>query len=446
MKTYKTSQIAALCGVHPNTVRLYEELDYIPPVPRAENGYRVYGEIHLVKEGFVMVIFNQDEYIERCLKKLSVEIGQRPAGSRANRTAADFIAGEMEQAGYKVTVQEYPCPDWRALSVELTVAGKKVPAIVNTHSPSCDTEGVLVPVSSAEDLRDIDLTGKIALVHGDITRGGFMPRNFDRRYYFDEIKDRFIELLVRSRPVAIIAVSHYDIPLPVLQDSELDIPSVSVHRDEVPLLLGNSGSAARLKIVAESRESTGSNLIGRRGNGEKKILLCAHYDSFPGTPGAMDNAAGIAALLLLARNLREVETKAAIELVAYGGEDSWFPGDALYIQEYPPDDLIAAINIDGIGFKDANRMAAFFGCPDELVSRITETAKRFGNFIEGPFYESDHGFFWPLGIPTLAFTSMCMELLGKVTHTVNDTMDLLDISKIGHTAGLALEIVKMFDE
>lgn len=47
MNTYKTSQIAALCGVHPNTVRLYEELGYMPPVPRAENGYRMYGKTHL---------------------------------------------------------------------------------------------------------------------------------------------------------------------------------------------------------------------------------------------------------------------------------------------------------------------------------------------------------------------------------------------------------------
>ncbi len=53
---------------------------------------------------------------------------------------------------------------------------------------------------------------------------------------------------------------------------------------------------------------------------------------------------------------------------------------------------------------------------------------------------------WPLGIPTLAFTSMCMELLGRVTHTENDTVDLLDIRKIEQTAGLVLEIVQMFDE
>lgn len=47
MKTYKTSQIAEKCQVHPNTVRQYEEQGFLPPVPRAGNGYRQYSELHL---------------------------------------------------------------------------------------------------------------------------------------------------------------------------------------------------------------------------------------------------------------------------------------------------------------------------------------------------------------------------------------------------------------
>lgn len=45
--TYKTAQIAAECGIHPNSVRLYEGLGFIPPVPRAANGYRIFNELHL---------------------------------------------------------------------------------------------------------------------------------------------------------------------------------------------------------------------------------------------------------------------------------------------------------------------------------------------------------------------------------------------------------------
>ncbi|KJS13609.1 MAG: hypothetical protein VR67_03640 [Peptococcaceae bacterium BRH_c8a] len=375
-----------------------------------------------------------------------MEIGPRPAGSLANRSAAGYIAGEMEQAGYKVVSQEYSCPDWQALCGELTVAGKKMRAVVNTYSPSCDIEAELVPVSSVEDLKGLKITGKIAVVYGEITRTGFMPKNFDRRYYADVDKDWFMELMEQSKPSAVVTVSHYDVPIPVFEDSELNIPSVTVHRDDGMFVVENAGATATLKIVSERRESNGSNVIGRRGNSAKKILVCAHYDTKPGTPGAMDNGAGISALLLLARYLKEVETELAIELVAYGGEDSWFPGDALYIEEYPPDNLVAAINIDGIGMKDAKTMIAFFGCPEKLVNQIIDVTRDYGEYVQGSFVESDHSFFWPLGIPTLAFTSMCMDLLGGVTHTENDTMDLLDTRKIEQTAGLVREIVMIFDK
>jgi DNA-binding transcriptional MerR regulator len=47
MGTYKTSQIAKLSGIHVNTVRLYEQQRLIPEAPRAGNGYRLYGDLHL---------------------------------------------------------------------------------------------------------------------------------------------------------------------------------------------------------------------------------------------------------------------------------------------------------------------------------------------------------------------------------------------------------------
>lgn len=44
---YLTSEIARAVGVHPNTVRLYEEWGYLPPVPRTPSGYRKFSKIHL---------------------------------------------------------------------------------------------------------------------------------------------------------------------------------------------------------------------------------------------------------------------------------------------------------------------------------------------------------------------------------------------------------------
>lgn len=44
---YHTTEIAQVIGVHPNTVRLYEAYGFLPPIPRAANGYRQYTEFHL---------------------------------------------------------------------------------------------------------------------------------------------------------------------------------------------------------------------------------------------------------------------------------------------------------------------------------------------------------------------------------------------------------------
>ena len=46
-KYLRTSDLAQAVGVHPNTVRLYEEWGYLPPVPRSPSGYRMFSARHL---------------------------------------------------------------------------------------------------------------------------------------------------------------------------------------------------------------------------------------------------------------------------------------------------------------------------------------------------------------------------------------------------------------
>jgi len=43
----RTSDIAKAVGVHPNTVRLYEQWGFLPPIPRSVSGYRLFTEAHL---------------------------------------------------------------------------------------------------------------------------------------------------------------------------------------------------------------------------------------------------------------------------------------------------------------------------------------------------------------------------------------------------------------
>jgi len=71
--TYKTSEIAQIIGIHPNTVRLYEELDLIPKPVRQPNGYRVFTDIHLEQIRFARTAL-EVEVLQNGLRKLAINI------------------------------------------------------------------------------------------------------------------------------------------------------------------------------------------------------------------------------------------------------------------------------------------------------------------------------------------------------------------------------------
>ncbi len=53
----------------------------------------------------------------------------------------------------------------------------------------------------------------------------------------------------------------------------------------------------------------------------KIILIGAHYDTVSGSPGADDNASGIAALLELSRLFAEISPRLAVRFVAFTNEE-----------------------------------------------------------------------------------------------------------------------------
>ena len=73
MKTYKTAEVAAIAGIHPNTVRLYEELGFIPKPERRENGYRIFTELHIRQIQLARTAF-QIEILQNGLRRKIVEM------------------------------------------------------------------------------------------------------------------------------------------------------------------------------------------------------------------------------------------------------------------------------------------------------------------------------------------------------------------------------------
>ena len=73
MKTYQTSEVARLIGIHPNTVRLYETLHLIPKVERQENGYRVFTDFHIAQFRLARLAL-QVEVMQNGLRKKIVQM------------------------------------------------------------------------------------------------------------------------------------------------------------------------------------------------------------------------------------------------------------------------------------------------------------------------------------------------------------------------------------
>jgi Zn-dependent M28 family amino/carboxypeptidase len=84
-------------------------------------------------------------------------------------------------------------------------------------------------------------------------------------------------------------------------------------------------TVARQSYVAEGVESSNLEVVvpGCE-RGSEIVLVGAHYDTVPGSPGADDNASGVAALIELARGLREARPARSVRLVAFVNEERPF--------------------------------------------------------------------------------------------------------------------------
>jgi Zn-dependent M28 family amino/carboxypeptidase len=90
-------------------------------------------------------------------------------------------------------------------------------------------------------------------------------------------------------------------------------------------LRGLGHDVARLNYEAQGVDSANLEVTIAGGDRAGEIVLAgAHYDTVPGSPGADDNASGVAAILELARLLRGSKPARTIRLVAFVNEEPPF--------------------------------------------------------------------------------------------------------------------------
>ena len=102
--------------------------------------------------------------------------------------------------------------------------------------------------------------------------------------------------------------------------------------------------------VGDNIEAT---LPGTDKNSDEIYVIIAHYDTYPGAPGADDDSSGVAAMLAAAKLMRQYSFNHTIRFVAVSGHEQLVLGSKAYTEEAVKnnDNIVATLCLDMIGYR-----------------------------------------------------------------------------------------------
>jgi aminopeptidase YwaD len=374
------------------------------------------------------------------LNHFCLEITTRQVGSSGNQEATGYFARVVASFGFQTQRLIFDCIDWTQDGAGLTTAGESFRVFSSPYSLGCLVRAPLFVASTPQELEAINAPDFVLLMRGGLAKEQMAPKNFP--FYNSEEQRAIIHRLETIKPKAIIAATSRNpelaggvYPFPLFEDGDFDIPSVYMTEEEGDRLSHYAGAPVSLESRAHRIPSTGYNVTAWKGKTHPRLVFTAHIDSKIGTPGALDNASGVATLLLLAELLQDYQGSLGVELVAFNGEDYYAsPGEIQYLSQNQGkfDKILLNVNLDGVGNRQGDTAYTFYQVPPDLEQAIRSTLACHPGIVEGsPWYQGDHMVFVQNQVPALAFTSGgIMNLLAEIAHTERDRPELVDFSKL----------------
>jgi len=386
-------------------------------------------------------------------------IGPRPVGSAAHRAAGEYIQAQMARVGLGVRRQTWACPDWQCSRTVLMQAGMELTAAANKYSPPCDVTGEPVIAETLDQLASMEIKGRIVVLCGCLTQSDVSPRN--SIVYYPEEHRRLNDLLDAQPPCAVVAVAmRMGSFRRVFSDPEMAIPSVTVPAETGAHLLRHRHTPITLQIVSCSEPATGWTVIGEKhARRPERLVLSAHYDTVLDTPGAIDNASGVAALLALAEVLGTRDLGCGLEFTAFGAEECGWYSLYAYLEPYGLQPipaqwgkdvgevssawlpLLANINMDGIGdLLGPTNVVVIAGSQPlrDTVDHIRRTRYP-GIARSAPWPASDHHMFYSHGVPAIALN--CAGIAGHLVHQRADTLEWVSAERLAEAVRFVEEVV-----
>jgi len=377
----------------------------------------------------------------------------RRVGSAGNKAATDFFKEKAQAFGYSVDTTPFKCLDYLSKKPQLTCQGKSFDVKISPYSLGCEVTSQLMVASTVEELEKSSCTSKILLLKGEICAEQLMPKNFV--FYNPDHHKRIYALLEEKQPKAIVTATSKNpqmvgniYPFPLINDGDFDISSVYCTDIVGEKIAAKAGEKFKIKAEAKRIPTTACNVVARKNlQAQNKITICAHIDAVEESPGASDNASGVAVLLLLAELLKNYEGGLGVEIVAFNGEDHYSVGGQMdYLNRYSQglSQISVALNIDDVGYFRGNTAYSFYGCPLQISQKAQAAFSNFAGLLEGEqWYQGDHMLFAQNQVPTIAVTSdKVQELMTTITHSPKDTPEIIDCKKLVELAYAIDEFVK----
>jgi Iap family predicted aminopeptidase len=393
------------------------------------------------------------------VEELVDRFGSRFHGSPEENAAAEFIQERFRALGAdSVRRESFTAPGWTRGETRLTVLEpreRSVKCIALPYCPPGDVEGLLVDVGPGDpktyDEKRDAMKGAVVMANTASPKG---PHRIHRT-----------EKLGRAVDAGAIAFIWMRASGGGLEESgsarfgySCEVPAVAVSYEAGYGLqrLANRGPV-RLRISSTNKNHpvTSYNVVadvkGERATDEI-IVLGAHYDGHDIGQGAMDNGAGLAALMEVARVLQPYKGafKRTLRLCAFAGEEMGLHGSRHYVERHKADPMRFMLNLDGSARSTTSTM---------FVPAWPEALELFRGLFEGGvdneptvWLHSDHYAFTACGVPGAILMSDQPAGASEAAargygHTAMDTLDKVSGTAIeleaSRAARLALRLLIM---
>jgi len=295
-----------------------------------------------------------DESAYQLISSLTTEVGTRPAGSAGDKAAVSWGLREMQRLGFaNVRSMQVTVPHWVRGEAELAVVSpwpQSMPTLALGGSVGTPAEGIEAEAVMVKDLEALKALPAGAVKDRIVFFSNRMERTRDGSGYGRAVTIRVagpsaaaalgaLGVVIRSIGTSDERIAHTG-ALRYSADAPR-IPALAVSNPDADVLVRQfeSGKSVRVRIRSSSRDlapATSANVIGEipgTDRGSEIVILGAHLDSWDPGVGAIDDGAGVAIMMTVAKLINEVGQKPrrTIRVVLFANEEFGTSGSTAYV-------------------------------------------------------------------------------------------------------------------